>query len=163
MGKGDVIKHSKTQVHQDLAKSMKSQSQLNLAGPSCSSEIIEAEVKMAAITACNNIPLAFHDVLSPMIRSVFPDSKIATMYHSASTKAMCMLNLAIAPMFKEDLITSMKVHPFSISIDGSNDNGLKKMNPITIRIYDVNENRIVTRFLDMHSSKFHCRKPFQHI
>ena len=37
-----------------------------------------------------------------------------------------MLNLAIAPMFKEDLIESMKVHPFSISVDGSNDNGLKK-------------------------------------
>ena len=43
----------------------------------------------------------------------------------------------------------MKAHPFSISVDGSNDSGIKKMNPVTVRIYDVNESKVVTRFLDM--------------
>ena len=46
----------------------------------------------------------------------------------------------------------MKVHPFSISIDGSDDTGLQKMNPITVRIYDVDRNKLVTRFLDMCTS-----------
>ena len=34
-------------------------------------------------------------------------------------------------------------------IDGSNDTGLEKMNPITVKLFDVNRGRVVTRFLDM--------------
>jgi len=52
-----------------------------------------------------------------MIRSVFLDSKIAAKYHSASTKAMCMLNLAIAPALKEDLLENMRVHASFLSFD----------------------------------------------
>ena len=62
---------------------------------------------------------------------------------------MCMLNLAIAPELKKDLVENMKVHPFSVSIDGSNDTALEKMNPMAIRIYDVNHDTVVTKFLDM--------------
>ena len=107
---------------------------------------------MAVLTASCNVPLAFHDHLSPTVRSIFPDSKIAAKYHSASTKATCILNEAVAPMLIDSLLESMKVHPFSISVDGSNDTGLEKMNPITVRIYDVNSNMVVTRFLNMCTS-----------
>ena len=87
-----------------------------------------------------------------MIRKVFPDSKIVSKYHCASTKTTCMLNEAVAPMLIEDLLNSMKAHPFSLSVDGSNDLDLEKMNPVTIRLYDVTYNKIVTRFLDMCTS-----------
>ena len=60
-----------------------------------------------------------------------------------------MLNYAIAPLLKQHLIEYMKVHPFSVAVDGSNDNFLLKMNPMAIRIYYVQQNRIVSRFLDM--------------
>lgn len=80
-----------------------------------------------------------------LIRSAFPDSKVASSYHSASTKATCMLNLAVAPLLVESLVESMSNHPFSLSIDGSNDSGLKKM---TVRIFDYEANRLSTRFLD---------------
>jgi hypothetical protein len=83
-----------------------------------------------------------------MIRGTFPDSKIAAKYHSASTKAMCMLNLAVAPSLKQQLVNNMKIHPFSVSVDGSNDAGLEKMHPLTIRIYDICSGKIVTQFLD---------------
>ena len=82
------------------------------------------------LTASYNIPLAFNDHLSPMLRSVFPDSAIATKYHSAATKATCMLNLAVAPTLKMALVDIMKLNPFSIAVDGSNDVGLSKMNPL---------------------------------
>jgi hypothetical protein len=130
---------------------MKSQSKLSFSSSS-SNEIVkrtEAEVRMAVLTASFNIPLAFHDHLSPMLRSVFPDSAIATKYHSASTKATCMLNLAVAPSLKMALVDCMKSNPFSIAVDGSNDVGLSKMNPLTVRIFDLDDGRIVTRFLDM--------------
>ena len=99
MGKQDVIKHCKTQGHQDKAKSLQSQSRLTFSNPTASDEVLkrtEAEVRMAVLTA------SFHDQLSPTIRSIFPDSKIAAKYHSASTKATCMLNLAVAPALKKD-------------------------------------------------------------
>ena len=74
-------------------------------------------------------------------------------YQSASTKATCMLNEAVAPTLLHDLIQSMKTNTFSLCVDASNDSGLEKMNPVTIRLYYVNRNKIVTRFLDMCTSR----------
>ena len=36
-----------------------------------------------------------------------------------------------------------------LATDGSNDNGLKKMNPLTVQIHDVNLKRVKTSLLDM--------------
>ena len=82
-----------------------------------------------------------------MIRSQFCDSKVAAQYHSASTKTMCVLNGAVTPSLLSELVGKMKVSAFSIMVDGSNDSGLEKMNPITVRIFDVNS--VNTYFLDM--------------
>ena len=95
----------------------------------------------------HNIPLAFSDHLSPLLRSIFPDSEIAKSYASASTKTTCMINGSMAPYFRSTLVNAMKTGAFSIAIDGSNDAGIEKMNPLTVRLYD--KGRIVTRFLDI--------------
>ena len=34
-------------------------------------------------------------------------------------------------------------------LDGSNDPGLAKMFPVTVRVFDVNFNRVMTKFLNM--------------
>ena len=60
-----------------------------------------------------------------------------------------MLNLSVAPVLVGNLVESMKSHPFSISTDSSNDTGLEKMNPATVRIYDFETSRVSTRFFDM--------------
>ena len=59
-----------------------------------------------------------------------------------------MLNLAVAPVLVKDL-KSMRVCSYSISVDSSNDTGLLKMNPITVKIY---RSQITTRFLIMCTS-----------
>ena len=100
IGKQEVIKHCKMQGHEDKANSLQSQSRLTFSNPMASDKVFkktEAEVRMAVLTASCYVPLAFHDQLLPTIGSIFPNSKIGAKYHSASTKAMCMLNLAIAP------------------------------------------------------------------
>lgn len=79
-------------------------------------------------------------------KKCFSDSKIASRYHLASTKATCMLNLAVSPMLVQNLLEKMKSHPFSLSVDGSNDTGLE------IRIFEVNSGQVVTQFLDMCTS-----------
>ena len=58
---------------------------------------LNLKVKIAVLVACSNIPIAFNDRLSPAIRTLFPDSKVASVYHSARTKATCILNIAVAP------------------------------------------------------------------
>ena len=95
------------QGHKNRARTLQGQPTLSFSNPTTAEEGLkrtEAKVRMAVLTASGNVPFAFHDQLSPAIRSSFPDSKIAVKYHSASTKAMCILNLAIAPSLKKDLI-----------------------------------------------------------
>lgn len=76
------------------------------------------------------------------------DSEIAKNYHCARTKTACILNYAIAPHLIDLLVTTMKQHSYSISVDASNDTGLSKMNPLTVRIFDVNQKVVAQKFLD---------------
>lgn len=112
-------------------------------------QTIRAEVKIANALVQNNIPLAFTDCLSPRLRDIFPDSGIAREYASARTKTTCLVIGSVAPHFKKALVNALKMQPFSIAIDGSNNTGLEKMNPMTVRLYDVNWRNIVTHFFDI--------------
>ncbi|KAJ8022187.1 hypothetical protein HOLleu_39601 [Holothuria leucospilota] len=60
---------------------------------------------------------------------------------------MCVVNRALAPFFHEQLVKQMQRQPFSLSTDGSNDTGLLKMNPLTVKLFDVKEG-VVHRLLD---------------
>ena len=57
-----------------------------------------------------------------------------------------MINGSLVPHFKSALVSAMKSQPFSIAVDRSNDSGLE---PMMVRLYDVNHGKTVTRFLDM--------------
>jgi len=46
----------------------------------------------------------------------------------------------------------MQKSPFSLATDGSNDNGMLKMNPLAVRIFDINLGKVKTS-LDMCVSK----------
>lgn len=109
-------------------------------------EVTRAEVKITNWLVQNNIPLAVTDDLSPMFKDIFPDSQIAKGYASARTKTTCILNGALAPHFRASLISAIKSAPFSLAIDGSNDAGLEKMNPMTIRYFE--SRRVKTELLD---------------
>ena len=43
----------------------------------------------------------------------------------------------------------MQAQPFALATDGSNDNGIEKMNPLTVRFFDMESKLVVTRLLDM--------------
>lgn len=68
---------------------------------------------------------------------------------SKRTKTACIVNGAIAPFYQQRIIESMRNGPFSVAIDGSSDTGVEKMNPLTIRIFDVTQGVVSTQFLDM--------------
>lgn len=105
----------------------------------------------------NNIPLSFSDQLSPLLRKNFHDSEVAKGYvaRPACTKTTCIVNGSPAPQIQLSVISTLHTELFSIAVDGSNDTGLVKMNPLTVCLYDVSEGSIVTRFLDMGLTKGH--------
>ncbi len=146
LGKRDVKAHCKSAGHLQKAKALDKQHwfEYEPAKANLDKNTMEAEVKMAVLGAHVNIPIAFHDKVSPAIRSQFSNHKVAAQYHSASTKAMCMLNGAVAPLLISDLVAKLKMKAFSLMVDESNDTGLENK---TMPIFDVN--RVKTSFLDM--------------
>lgn len=104
---------------------------------------------MANALVQHNIPLSFADHLNPLLRDIFPDTLTAKAYASASTKTTWIINGSLAPYYKSSLVELMKSQPYSIAIDGSNDSGVEKMNPITVKMFISTRGMIVTRFLDM--------------
>lgn len=47
----------------------------------------------------------------------------------------------------------MKTSCFSTANDVGNNQGLEKMNPVTVRVFDINQHKVVIKFLDMCKSK----------
>ena len=63
-------------------------------------------------------------------------------------KTSCILKGAVAPKFQAELVCVMQVL-YSLSVDGSNDSDLLKMNSLTVQMFDENSGKVNTRFLDM--------------
>ena len=54
------------------------------------------------------------------------------------------------PQCHKYIVEHCKTHPYSVGTDGSNDTGVKKMNPVSVRIFDINRSNTVTNhFFDM--------------
>lgn len=43
----------------------------------------------------------------------------------------------------------MQKSPFPLAMDGSNDNGMFKVNPLTVQIFDINLEKVKTSLLDI--------------
>ncbi|CAB4009886.1 ATP-dependent DNA helicase [Paramuricea clavata] len=88
------------------------------------------------------------DHLCPLIRNEFKGSQVAQSFSCSRTKTAAIVN-CLGDHFFEELKSNMQEMPYSLMLDGSNANGIQKMFPITVRIFDVNFSRIMTKFLDM--------------
>lgn len=80
--------------------------------------MIRAEVKVATMLVQNNVPLALADELTLLFRDIFSDSEIAKQYASKQTKTACIINGAVAPFLKQELVAAMWQEPYALSIDG---------------------------------------------
>ena len=115
-----------------------------------SQKVIKAEVITTNFLVQHNLPIATADHLGPLFKEIFPDSKIAASYSCGRTKTSCILNEALAPQCHKYIIEHCQTHPYSVGTDGSNDTGVAKMNPVSIRLFDINRSKTVTNhFFDM--------------
>ena len=92
-----------------------------------------------------NLPLATADHIGLVFKIIFPDSKIASSYNSARTKTTAIVNEAFGTHRHDFSVQHCQNYPYSCSTDGSNDTGIQKMNPVSIRIYDTNTPKVVIK------------------
>ena len=109
---------------------------------------IQAETKCVMLAIQHNSFFNISDHLSPLIRSEFRGSQAAENFSCGRTKTAAIVN-CLGDHFFEKLKSDMQEMPYSLMLDGSNDTGLSKTFPITVRVFDVNFNRVMTKFFDM--------------
>ncbi|XP_034096132.1 uncharacterized protein LOC117562410 isoform X2 [Gymnodraco acuticeps] len=104
-----------------------------------------AEVKVAVAMVQHNVPFAVADHFSPLYKECFRDSPTAQGFKSASTKTTCLINEAVAPHFKKELVMKMRENPFTLVTDGSNDTDEKQ--PRFRRLVDAFSNPLTEVYL----------------
>ena len=109
----------------------------------------KAEIKFTGFLTEHNLLIAAADHLNALVKECFPDAKSVQTDSCAKTKTFFILNQDIYPDLPQSVIEEMRQSLFSLSTDGSNNQNLEKMNPVTVQIYDVNQHKVVAKFLDM--------------
>jgi hypothetical protein len=150
-GETDVMRHIDSIQHKKNSKTLQNNTRLSFPSTSKSQkdQVIRAELKITNLLIQHNKSLSLSDHLGPMFLDIFPDSDIAKSYSCARTTTTCIVNGAIAPHFKSILVEQMKRAPFSFAIDGSNDNGVAKMSPLTVHFFKQQSGMVSTQLLDM--------------
>lgn len=95
------------------------------------------------------MPLDVADHAGPLFRSMFPDSKVAKHYGCARTKTASIINGAMATEVSSQVMELLQKQPFTLCVDGSNDQEEERLIPLTVRIFDPTSGRVVSKFLEM--------------
>ena len=69
-------------------------------------------------------------------------------FQDSSIIFLPLYNDAIAPSLLLSVLDQLKQLSFSLSVDGSNNAGLKKMNPLAVTFFDVSRGKVVFNLLD---------------
>ena len=78
---------------------------------------------MTQFIAMHNIPVLAADHLSGLFPSMFPDSKIAADFACRHTKTKTIICDAMDPYLKDPVMSSLRVSPFNLLCDESNESG----------------------------------------
>ena len=103
---------------------------------------------MAMLIVHHNTFFNLSDHLTKFISQEFKGSRAADNFACGRTKTGAIIN-CVGKHMKEELVGDLKESPFSMMLDASNDTGLYKMFPVTVRVFDINYSRVMTKFLDM--------------
>lgn len=145
-GLKDVKVHCERESHKAFVTQTKTSKQISqfTAASSTSTDLIKAEVMVTNFLIQRNLPVATAGHLGPLFKTIFPDSKITQSYACSATKTAAIINKAMGPHCHQYTVEHCKNHPFSLGIDGSSDTDVKKMNPVTIKLFDMNKLKCVT-------------------
>ena len=91
-------------------------------------------------------------------RKLFSICRVSTFRVYAEGKSITDYSLIIVAeiyiIFRSELIRQMNSGPYSLGTDESNDkSGIKKLNPVLIRLFDDNKGKVSAQLLDMGACK----------
>lgn len=110
-----------------------------------------AELKLAALFVTKNLSFSLSDTLTPLLSSIFPDSKITKNMTLKRTKTTSIMKNVIGKNFLQELCDSLKQPGsfYSLIMDESTDISEIKQSAFVIIYFDTNATMVKTQFLDM--------------
>lgn len=111
------------------------------------SNVKKAEIKLAAFFASNNVAFRVVDQLEPILKEIFPDSKICQDIKLKQTKCTEIINNVLCKKETNDLVNHLRKTEFSVLLDESTDIGTTKSLAVLVRYSQFG--KIKTRLLEL--------------
>jgi len=150
-----IKNHSKSIGHKNAVKSTPIGSQSFLTAFTSNKidpidqQVQKAEIKLSGFLAEHNISFLSIDHLEPLLKDIFPDSKICQQMKLKRTKATNIIKNVFAPTEKDLLTKKLNSIKFSVMIDESTDIACTSTMCIVVRFFDINLGKISTQFWDL--------------
>jgi len=103
-----------------------------------------AEIVLSGFFAENNVAFRIVDLLIPVLKNIFPDSKILADVKLGRTKLTNILKNVISKSEKNDLAATLRSIPYSVLSDESTDVSTSKMMTILVRYFNCKTVKIET-------------------
>lgn len=143
-------RHMKSAKHDDNTKKLKSQLTMVQAMPQAalpsSSQVKEAEVRMALFVAEHDLPFTVMEHLPKLVKKLFPDSDIAKQIE-CTTKTSMITKAVTGEESKSRLWGLLREKKFSVMVDESTDTSCSKHLCVVTRVFD--ENKVRDAFFDL--------------
>ena len=111
-------------------------------------DITRAELLFNKFVVEHYLSLTVCDHAGDLFRQMFLDSKIATKFACASSKAS-IVTKCLAEDITNEVASKLQKQPLSLPTDGSNDGGEGQLYPIVVRYFDEDQGAVVTDLLTM--------------
>jgi hypothetical protein len=98
-------------------------------------QVKNAEILISGFFVENNISFCIVDSLIPLLKTVFPDSKVVDALKLGKTKLTNIIKNVIGWSERQEIAANLKVTPFSILVDKSTDISTSKVMAILVRYY----------------------------
>ncbi|GFR78928.1 connexin 27.5 [Elysia marginata] len=137
-GKDDLRKHSVSVRHNENANAIKQAGNVGTFFKRANStqdldaSVIKAEAIFVQTLAETNSSFASAEKWVSAFKTMFADSKVASKMKCGRSKSTA-LAIELAKLSQEDLLKALRTRPFTVSTDGSNDQGALKQFPLIVR------------------------------
>ncbi|GFN94465.1 proteinral transcription factor ii-i repeat domain-containing protein 2 [Plakobranchus ocellatus] len=93
-----------------------------------------------------NLPISSAYTLTKAFKTMFPDSQIAKDFACGKTKSTAIIK-DLSKAHQGTLLSSMRISPFTVTTDESNDCGVGKHFPLVIRTVDEDRKEVLSELL----------------
>ncbi|XP_077497791.1 zinc finger BED domain-containing protein 5-like [Amblyomma americanum] len=148
-GKKLLERHMKSAKHEENTRKLMSQPTLMQAMPSIaiSSQVKEAEVRLALFVAEHNVPFTVMDHLPKLVKKICPDSDIAKQIACSRTKTSVITKVVTGEESKSRLCRLLREKKFSVMVDESTDVSCAKHLCVVTRVFE--KDSVTDAFFDL--------------